>query len=307
MVRYVRARLLQGIVVVAGATIISFLLTNLTGDPADVLGGTFLPAESRRELARNLGYDEPILERLGDYLVGAAQGDFGDSFRTGRSAAGSVLEALPNTLILVFAAIALSLVLAVPISLFSVLRRESKADRRGRTLMLMAGSLPDFWVALVLVLVFSVQLGIFPSFGFTGIESLVLPACSLALPLVPTFVRVLRGALLDVGERDFVVALRGRGFGDTYIMLRHGMKNSLVPFTTLVALQLGGLLGGTLIVEVVFAWPGIGTLLTNAVAVRDIAVVQATVVIVAVGYVLLNLAADVFVALIDPRIRVAGR
>jgi peptide/nickel transport system permease protein len=307
MLRYVASRLVQGFVVIVGAVVISFLLVNLTGNPADVLGGGYLPPEARAELARNFGYDEPLPDRLVDYVAGAAHGDFGVSIRTGEPAAAVVLDALPNTAILVAAAMALALVVAVPVSLMSVLRRESRLDRGVRTVLLLLGSLPDFWVALVLVLIVSVQLGLLPSVGFTGIESLVLPACSLALPLIPTLVRVLRGALLDVAGREFVTGLRGKGFGDGYVMVRHGLKNAMVPFVTLVALQIGSLLGGTLIVEVVFGWPGIGTLLADAVGIRDITLVQATVVIVAVAYVLLNLAADVVVALIDPRVRVGAR
>jgi peptide/nickel transport system permease protein len=240
-------------------------------------------------------------------MVGAAHGDFGVSIRTGEPAAAAVLTALPNTAVLVASAIALALVVAVPVSILSVLRRESRLDRNTRTALLLLGSLPDFWVGLVLVLVVSVQLGLLPSVGFTGLDSLIVPACSLALPLVPTLVRVLRGALLDVGEREFVTGLRGKGFSEAYVVVHHGLKNAMVPFITLVALQIGSLLGGTLIVEVVFGWPGIGTLLADAVGIRDITLVQATVVIVAVAYVLLNLAADVLVAVIDPRVRIAAR
>jgi len=307
MLRYVASRLAQGLVVVLGAIAISFLLVNLTGNPADVLGGGFLPPEARAELARNFGYDEPLPARLADYFAGALRADFGVSIRTGEPAAGLVLDALPNTVILVACAMALALAVAVPVSLLSVLRRGRGVDRHVRTTLLLAGSLPDFWVALVLVLVLSVQLGLLPSVGFTGVDSLVIPACALALPLVPALVRLLRGALLDVTEQDFVAALRGRGFGEGYILVRHGLRNAMVPFITLVAFQVGSLIGGTFIVEVVFGWPGIGTLLAGAVAIRDVALVQATVVIVAVAYVLLNLAADLLVAVIDPRVRVTAR
>jgi peptide/nickel transport system permease protein len=307
MLRYLTSRLVQGFVVIVGAIVISFLLVNLTGNPADVLGGGYLPPEARRELARDLGYGEPALTRLGDYVVGASHADFGVSIRTGEPAAGAVLEALPNTVILVACAMALALAVAVPVSLLSVLRRESRLDRNVRTALLLLGSLPDFWVALVLVLVVSVHLRLLPSVGFTGPESLVVPASALALPLIPALVRVLRGTLLDVGELDFVTGLRAKGYSDRYIVVRHGLPNAMVPFVTLVALQIGSLLGGTLIVEVVFGWPGIGTLLADAVAVRDIALVQATVVIVAFAYVVLNLAADLIVAWIDPRVRVAAR
>lgn len=303
MLRYALSRVLQGLLVLFGAVVISFVLTNLSGSPADVIGGNILPPDVRREIAAQLGYDEPLLVRLGEYLVNVAQGDLGVSYRGGTPALTMVLDALPNTVILVAGAIAAALLVAIPLSVFSVLRRGSAADRHLRNILMLLGSLPDYWVGLVLVLLLSVNLALLPSIGFDGVSSLVLPVLALALPIIPAFVRLLRGSLLDVAEQDFVTGLRAKGFTEREIVVRHGLKNASVPFITLLALQIGWLLGGTIVVEVVFAWPGVGSLLIDAVAVRDIAPVQATVVVLACAYVLLNLAADLVVALIDPRIR----
>jgi ABC-type dipeptide/oligopeptide/nickel transport system permease component len=307
LVRYLSWRLAQGAVVVLGAIVVSFLITNVAGNPSDVVGGNLLTPEQRLELSHELGYDRPVLVRLGEYVGGVLQGDFGASWRTGQSALELVLKALPNTLILVICAMTLALLVAVPFALFSVLRRDSRIDRSMRGTMMLVAALPDFWIALLLVLLLSINLGALPSIGFDSPRSLIMPTVAIALPLVPTSVRLLRAALLDVVAQDFVTTLRAKGFGERAIVVRYGLKHATAPFVTLLAMQVGWLLGGTIIIEVIFAWPGLGSLLQDAVTNRDIAVIQAAVVVVATGYVLLNLASDALVALMDPRIRVGAR
>jgi ABC-type dipeptide/oligopeptide/nickel transport system permease component len=307
LARYLGWRIAQGIFVVLGAIVVSFLITNLAGNPADVVGGGLITPAQRAQISHQLGFDRPVLVRLGDYLSGVLHGDFGSSWRTGQSALGLVLTALPNTLILIGCAMTLALLIAVPIALFSVLRRESRADRSVRATLMLAAALPDFWIALLLVLLLSVNLGVLPSLGFTSPQSLIMPAVAIALPLTPTSVRLLRAALLDVISQDFVTTLRAKGFGERTIVTRYALKHAAGPFVTLLAMQAGWLLGGTIIVEVIFAWPGMGTLLQEAVTNRDVAVIQAAVVVVATGYVLLNLLGDVAIALLDPRIRVSAR
>lgn len=306
MSAYLGRRLLQGLLVVFGALLISFVLTSLSGNPADVLGGGLLTQEQYQELVHELGYDRPLGERFLNYIIQAFQGDFGQSYRFGESALGVVLDALPSTLALVAGAVGLALVIALPISFVSVLRRESRTDRTLRTLVMLAQGFPEFWLGLVLTLIFTVWLGALPSLGFGGFESLVLPTIALAVPLAPSMVRLLRGQLLDVMKLDFIVALRAKGLSEFQIVVRHGLRNALPLFVTLLALQVGWLLGGTLVVEAVFAWPGVGGLLLEAVATRDLVIVQAVVVVVATTYVLLNLAADTVVVLIDPRVRISS-
>ncbi len=303
--RFIGSRLLQGLFVVFGAMVVSFLIANLTGNPSDVIGGSLLSPEQRAQIAHQLGYDRPLPERLGDYLAGAFRGDFGMSYQTSETALSVVLRALPNTALLITCALACALALAVPVAILSVLRRGTGVDRSMRSTMMLVGALPDFWIALLLVLVFSVNLDLLPAIGFQSASSLIMPTVALALPLTPALVRLLRGALLDVVGQDFVTSLRARGFSDRSIVTHQAFKNASVPFVTLLAMQVGWLLGGTIIVEVVFAWPGVGSALNNAVQNRDIAVVQAAVVVIATGYVLVNLLADVYASLIDPRIRTA--
>jgi len=301
--RYVGWRLAQGVVVVFGAVVLSFLITNLSGNPGQVIGGSFLSPQQRQQIIDQLGYNRPVLQRLASYLAGAAHGDFGTSYQTGEPALRVVLTAFPNTALLIACAITLAVVAAVPVAVLSVLHRGSAGDRASRVVMMLAGALPDFWIAIVLVRLLSVNLPWLPAIGFTSPQSLILPTVALALPLIPAFVRLLRGALLDVVGQEFVTVLRSKGFRDRFIVAHHALRNALVPFVTLLAMQIGWLLGGTIIVEVIFAWPGIGSVINNAVQARDVAVIQAAVVVVACGYVLLNLAADVAVTLIDPRVR----
>lgn len=302
--RYVVGRIAQGVLVVIGAVAVSVVLANLAGNPSDVLGSGLLSPEQRHEIAAQLGYDAPFVERFLSYMGGALHGDLGVSYRTNESAAGIVLTALPYTAALVAGALALSIAVAVPLAIMSVLRRESRLDRFSRRTLMFLGALPDFWVALVLVLIFAVSLNALPSSGAESAASFVLPTIAIALPTIPTFVRLLRGSLLDIARSDFYDALRGKGLSEREIVIRHGLRNASAPFVTLVGLQLGWLLGGTLLVEVVFAWPGIGFTLMDAVSARDIAVIQATVVLTAAGYVVANLIADLVVVYADPRIRV---
>ncbi len=303
--RYVLGRLGQGVLVMFGATMISFVLVNLAGNPADALSGDLLP-EQRAALAHQLGYDQPLLQRLLDFLSGAVHGDLGTSFRTGQSAASMVLESFPNTLLLICGAVGGALVVSVPLAIFSVLHRESIADRAIRRALMFFGAFPPYWVGLILVLVFSVNLGWLPSIGFASPASLILPAIAIGIDVVPAFVRVLRSSLLETAQSDMVVNLRGKGFSDRWIFSRQALMNSLIPFITLLGLQIGWLIGGTLIIEVVFAWPGIGSGLMDAVRSRDLAVIQATVVLVAAAYVILNLLVDLLIMAIDPRVRLSA-
>jgi ABC-type dipeptide/oligopeptide/nickel transport system permease component len=301
--RYMLGRLGQGLLVVFGAITISFLLVHVTGNPAQVLAGGTLPPKEVAALSHELGYDKPLLQQYADYVGGVAHGDFGDSFRYRSSAASLVLTALPNTLLLVGLAILLATALAIATALYSVLHSDSRFDRWLRRALMVFQGIPDFWLCLMLVLVFGVELRWVPTIGFTGVTSLILPVVTLALPLVSSFVRLLRANLLDLGGSDFMVALRAKGMSEREIMWRHGLRNALVPFLTYLALQAGWLIGGTIIIESIFVWPGVGLVLLSAVQARDLTVIQAVVVIIAISFVLLNLLVDLLVMWLDPRTR----
>ncbi|WP_236789756.1 ABC transporter permease [Amycolatopsis sp. GM8] len=293
--------------VVFGAVVISFVLTNLIGSPADVIGGPSMTPDQRQALNAQFGYGKPVAERFIGYVGGLFHGDFGVSYRTNQGALGQVLNALPNTLILVLLALAVAVALALPMAIFSVRHRASRADNFIRRTIGILQGMPEFWLALMVILLLSVRFPLFPSFGFYDASSLVLPVISIAIPAVPTLFRVFRGHLLDVLGQEFVESMRARGVSEAIIVYSHVLRNFLGPSVTFTALQLGYLIGGSMVVETIFSWPGIGNLAVSSVQARDFAVVQSIIIVVATFYVILNLCADVVVLIADPRIRVGAR
>lgn len=308
--RYAAARVGQGILVLFGALTASFILVHLTGNPATVLAGGQLPPAQVRQLSQQLGYNRPLGVQYVSYLAHAVQGNFGTSFRYGTSAMSAVLSALPNTLVLIGISLGAAVAISVTVASASVLRRGGWSDRLWRPFLSALQGIPDFWIALLLVLLLSVRLHWLPSLGYTSFTSLIMPCTALTLPMLASFTRLLRASMLDFAGSDVALALRARGLTRREIVLHHAMRNAMVVFTSYVALQAGWLVGSTVIVETIFAWPGIGTMLIGAVQARDLAVIQAVVVVVAVAFTLLNLAADLAMIWLDPRIgreRVSSR
>ncbi len=301
---YIVGRLLQGLVVVIGAIVISFLLIHATGNPATVLSGGALSPEQVRKLSEQLGYERPLLVQFAEYMGNVARGNLGNSFRFNEPAAGIVLKAFPSTLLLIGLAILVATLVAIGAAVLSVLHRESLLDRTLRRALIVGQGIPEFWLGLALALVFAVWLRLLPSMGMSDWRSLVLPVFTLALPLSSMLTRLLRAELLDTLNLDYVLALRAKGLTDWEILRHHALLNALIPFITYLALQIGWLVGGTIVVEAVFVWPGIGTVALTAVKSRDLTILQALVILVAVAYVLFNLLADLVVMLLDPRLRV---
>ncbi len=285
-------RLGQGVVVLFGAIAVSFVLANLSGNPTDLLAGLNSTPEQRAELRHEYGYDKPLAERFVTYVGDAVRGDFGNSVRQPESAFSLVFNALPYTLALVALAMLVAVAVSLPIAVHSVLRRESKSDKALRTAVTVMQGLPEFWLAIVFVLIFSVWLGWLPVIGAGGPANYVLPVLSIAIPLVSTMVRLLRGHLFEIMGMEFVTALRAKGLSDRDIVLRHALRNTLPVTITFLALQIGWLIGGTVIVETVFSWPGLGNLTVQATTNRDIPVIQAIVIVIALVYIVMNLLAD---------------
>jgi peptide/nickel transport system permease protein len=303
MTRYITIRIGQGVLVLLGAVAISFVLVSVAGDPVTALGGFLLSPEEKQRLIHVYGYDRPLVEQFVDYMGSVVRGDFGDSFRTPEGALTLVMRALPATIYLVLGSVIVTIVVSVPVSLLSVLRRGSLLDRSLRSTLTLLQGLPSFWLGVVFVLIFSVQLGWLPSYGDRGLTSYILPIAALSIPLISTVVRLLRSQMLDVMGMEFVTALRAKGLSERDIVMRHALRNAMPPLVTFMALQIGWLFGGTIIVEAVFGWPGIGSLAITATNNQDLTVIQALVVVVAAVYVLLNLLADLLVLAIDPRLR----
>jgi peptide/nickel transport system permease protein len=298
------AALLDTAVVLLGvSTLVFLLLVFVPGDPVDVVLGESARAADRDAMRAALGLDRPLGERWLDFHVGLLHGDLGDSLVHQRPVADLVAERLPATLQLAAAAFAVVLLTAFPLGIVAARQRVRWADRGARLFALLAVSIPNFWLGPLLVLLFSIALGLTPVSGNTEPGSLVLPALTLGLSMAAITTRMVRSSLLETDGQAFVRTARCKGLGEGAVLLRHSLPNALLPVITLLGLQLGALLAGAVITEVVFAWPGIGSLLVDAIRQRDYPVVQGVVLLIALGYVVLNRATDGLAAWLDPRLR----
>ncbi len=295
-------RLYHSIIVVFGITLIIFMITHMIGDPVILL----LPPEvsqAEREVFRSqLGLDRPLHVQYALFLRDAIKGNFGISFRHGRPALGLVVEHLPATLELTVAAMMLSILLAIPIGILSAVKPGSFLDRMGMTFALFGQSAPVFWIGIMFILLFGVKLRWFPVSGRESIQHLIMPAMTLGLFSMAAITRLTRSSVLDVLDKEYVRTARIKGLPENRVVLKHALKNALIPIVTIVALQFGTMLSGAVITETIFAWPGVGRLAVNAIYNRDYPVIQAAVFITSVFFIVINLLVDLIYTLIDPRI-----
>jgi peptide/nickel transport system permease protein len=300
---FVVRRLLSALVTVVGvATLVFFLIHLIPGDPVDrILGDSARPAD-REALRTALGLDAPVSVQFGHFLAGLTRLDLGDSIVSGRPVVSLIAQHLPATLQLAAAALAIALLVAVPLGVIAARRRGTRLDSLAMGFSLLGVSIPNFWLGPMLILVFSLWLGWTPVSGREGLDSLVLPALTLGTSLAAVLARMVRSSLLEVLEEDFMRTARAKGLDENTVVWRHGLRNALLPVVTLVGLQLGALLGGAVITETVFSWPGIGLLLVDAIQARDYPVVQGCVLTISTTYVLVNLGTDLVYGVIDPRI-----
>lgn len=304
MTYLVGSRLIQAVFVLLGTTVVVFLLINLAGgDIALSLLPDTATAATVAEFQRKLGLDQPPIIQYLRWLGGVVRGDFGTSFLTNTSAMGMVLERLPATVQLATASLVLALVVSLPLGILAAIKRGSIWDRASMALALAGQSIANFWLALMLILVFAVFLRILPVSGRDSSLSLVLPALALATGPMAQFSRLIRSGMLEVLEEDYVRTARAKGLADRVVINHHALRNALLPFITIVGLEFGTLLNGSVVIETVFAWPGIGYLLVRSLTARDLPVIEAGVLLVAIIYVGLNLIVDVLYTVIDPRVR----
>ena len=296
-------RLLQSLVVLFGVSFVVFAILHLTGDPALVLLPPDASAADVLRFREAMGFNDPFLVQYGRFLGGALRGDFGQSIRHGESAFGLVVERLPATFELAGAALLLALCLAIPAGIVSAMRRNSVVDYVATVVALFGQSLPTFWLGIMLILLFSVQLQLLPSSGRGTLEHLILPALTLGLFTTARITRLTRSGMLEVLDQDYIRTARAKGVGDPPVVWKHALKNAAIPIVTIVGIELGTLLGGSVITETIFAWPGVGRLSVQAIANRDYPVVQAAVFLLASTFVIVNLAVDVVYTYLDPRIR----
>lgn len=308
MWRYVLRRL-------AGAAAVLFLTTlfvayavRLSGDPTVAMfqGGSAPTPEQLAQMRAALGIDRPFWQQYADFVAGALHGDLGTSFRTGQPVWAMVAERLPATVTLAACAMVVAILISLPLGVAAALRRGAWVDSLSRLLSLFGLSFPNFWLAIMFMLIFAVHLRWFPPSGFDGWRSLVLPAVTLGIILSATLVRLVRSSMLEVLAQPYIETARAKGVPEWRVVLAHGLRNALIPTVTFVGLQFGALLGGTVILEKVFAWPGLGQLALDAVGYRDYPVVQGVVTVLAAVTVLINLLVDLSYGLLDPRVKVEG-
>ncbi|WP_374712227.1 ABC transporter permease [Symbiobacterium terraclitae] len=305
MGRYVVKRLGHAALVLVGVTLFSFFLTRMTGDPVRLMAPLDATEEEVELLRTQLGFNRPLHVQFLDYFRGVLVLDFGDSLRHGEPAMLLVFERMPATLSLSFTALLLAVAVAVPIGVVSATRRGGLLDALGTLLALLGQSMPVYWLGILLIIVFGVQLRWLPAGGRTDWTSYILPAVTLAAYTCTSIMRILRSSMLGVLGQEFIRTARAKGLGERTVVYRHALRNALLPVVTVVGLQLGSLLSGSVITETIFAWPGVGRFVVQAIFNRDFFVVQAAVFLFALVIVAINLATDLLYSLLDPRIRYA--
>ncbi|WP_428965977.1 ABC transporter permease [Micromonospora fluostatini] len=304
MLRYALRRLaISALVLFGAATVVFFAMRQVDGDPAvNQLGPDADPA-AVEALRREYGLDAAPVVQYVRFLQRAATFDFGDSFRLNDAATSLVLTHLTATAALAATAFTIAIVVGFALGALAATRPNGIVDRVVSVLSMLTQSLPSFWVGIMLILIFSRWLHLLPSSGAGSPAAMVMPAVTLALPLLSVVLRLVRSGLLDVLHEDYVVTARAKGLSETRVVGWHAMRNMLIPVVTVAGLEFGSLLGGAVIVETVFAWPGVGRLMTDAIAARDYSVVQACVITVAAIFIVINLVVDLLYVRLDPRVR----
>lgn len=309
MYRYILRRLIMLVPVIIGVTFIVFFILNLSpGDPAAMILGDQASAEALEMKREELGLNDPLLVRYGKYMFGLVRGDLGTSYRNNLDVWDQVVERFPNTFILALASIIIALLIGIPTGITSSLKQYSLVDNVSMVLALIGVSMPIFWLGLILVIVFALNLRILPSQGMgVGfiplLKSLILPSISLGASSAAVIARMTRSSMLDVVRQDYISTARAKGLTEKVITRHHMLKNAMIPIITAVGLQFGQLLGGAMLTETVFSWPGIGRLMIDSIKSKDIPLVLGSVIFLAIMFTVVNLIVDIVYAFVDPRIK----
>jgi len=303
MSRYIAKRLQQAVLVILGVSVVVFFIMHITGDPAALMLPLDASPEDVAAFRSAMGFDDPLYIQYFRFLRNAVHGDFGLSLRHHQPALRLVLERMPATFQLTAAAMFIAIVIAIPAGVVSATRRYSAADYVSTVAGLWGQSMPVFWLGIMLILIFAVKLPILPASGKGGLSHLILPAITLGMYSTATIMRLLRSGMMEVLKQDYIKTARAKGLAGKVVIYKHALKNALIPVATVVGLQFGALLGGAVITETIFAWPGVGRLAVQAINGRDIPLVQAVVFIMALTIVAINLLTDIAYTYLDPRIR----
>ena len=303
MKRFIVVRLAQAALTLWLLSLAVFLSVHLTGDPAAYLLGPELGSQEYEQLKKNLGLDRPLIVQYGYFMLGLTHLDFGRSAVKGIPARDLLLQRLPATLELALSAFVLSIIVGVPIGILSAVKRDTIFDHFGKLFAVVGIAAPSFWVAIMGILLFGAILGWLPTFGRGGLDHLILPACVLGWASMAGMVRLARSSMLEVLDSEYVKFARIKGLKESLVIWKHALKNAVIPVLTFGGLTLAGLLNGSVAIEVVFAWPGIGRLMLTGIQTRDFPIVQATVLAAVFFYIVTALIVDILYAYVNPRIR----
>jgi peptide/nickel transport system permease protein len=303
MQRYIVVRVVQGIVTLLVLSLAVFLSVHLTGDPAQYLLGPEGTQKDYEQLKRNMGLDKPLPIQYAVFLGNVVQGDFGKSHITGQMARKTLMERFPATLQLAGVAFILTMAVGIPLGIVSAVKRDTVIDQFGKFFAVLGIATPSFWVAIMLILLFGAILGWLPTFGRGGVDHFILPAFVLSWGGIAGIVRLVRSSMLEVLDSEYVKFARVKGLSENVVVYKHALKNAVIPALTFGGLTLAGLLNGSVAIEVVFAWPGIGRLMLQGINQRDFPIIQATVLAAGMFYIVISLIVDILYAYVNPRIR----
>lgn len=303
MKSYILHRLFQAVIVIWGISLITFSLLHLFRDPALIL----LPPEATKEdvalLRKEMGLDQPLYLRYFKFLGGMIQGDFGKSFVAQRPALSLVLERMPMTLWLAASGLLLAVIISIPLGVLAAVRRNQIHDHSVSVLAVLGQAMPLFWLDIMLIIIFAVKLRLLPASGAGSYKHIILPATGIAVSLLPILMRLTRSRMIEILSQDYIRTARAKGLSARAVLFRHALRNALIPVITILGFQFGMLLGGAVITETIFAWPGVASLVVESIFNSDFPVVQAAVALFAFLIVLANLGTDIVIAWLDPKVR----
>jgi len=306
MINYILTRLISAALVILGVSCLVFLLIHLVpGDPVELMLGESARPADREALRQALGLDLPVLTQLNHYLTGLLQFDFGTSIHSKQSISELIFQRIPASAQLAISSLLIAIIIAFPLGIIAAINKDTFWDQLAMGFSLFGVSIPNFWMGPLLIMVFSLWLGWFPVSGKEGVSSIILPAITLGTAMAAILARMIRSTLLEVLHEDYIRTAIAKGLSQRQVILNHALRNALLPIITLIGLQLGTLLGGAVITEKIFCWPGLGQLTIESIQNRDYPVVQACVLFISLSYVIVNVVTDIVYAAIDPRIRLS--
>lgn len=304
LARFVGVRIAQAVPTLFGAMLVMFILIRvLPGDPARLIAGPEALEEDVRRIREQLGLDKPIYIQFVNYMLSILRGDFGVSIKYGTPVINEILARLPYTIALALAAEAIAVAVAIPLGIISALKPRSRLSYAVSVISLVGASTPIFWIGLILIYIFAVSLRVLPSSGAESPRHIILPAVTLALLLVGNLTRITRASVMDALGSNHVLTAISKGLAQRFVLMRHVLRNAMIPIVTIMGIQMGALLGGAVITETVFAWPGIGSLLVDSLFYRDYPLAQGIILFIVLVFIAINIVIDILYAYIDPRVR----